>query len=562
MLENQKKNLITEGSRHLGYSSRRSLESDLASCLKEAVSSDFAGRIAFRVHGFGTFEVVYNDIDLSVDFSPESPGFRKGYDWPIESDCARPVALIRSDGGESSPSARRVVYGREVFGELSWQACARPDQEAFQKCFQRLAHRLALHIHRDRLRHFSRRFLNQELALVGTSEELERVEDFVECASLVDLPVLVDGEFGTEKVQVVCALHYASRARGGPLVEIRCSSQQPTSSPGPSRWFEQAEGGTLFLNGLDDLHPELQARLPDFLESRVSQWIGRAKNEPRAVRVIASTTQDLRKLVEQHRFSRVLFAELNFLTVRVPPLRKRRRDIPDLVHYICGKYGQSADGQTIDHEALELLNAYDWPQNVFEMEWVLGRLIAMRGDRNIRAKDVAELAPGLIESLSADQSRGRQSVDGESRLPMAAAMNREDGGVDSVSVEWLANAIIEGELGELGNIHISVSRALKHIGENFQDEITLGELAGAAGVSPSHLCYLFKSTLGITFKTLLGMVRIEKAKQLLLENAQHRITDISLDVGFGDLSHFEKTFKRMLKVSPREYRRRMGELSA
>ena len=130
-----------------------------------------------------------------------------------------------------------------------------------------------------------------------------------------------------------------------------------------------------------------------------------------------------------------------------------------------------------------------------------------------------------------------------------------------MSVEWLAKAIVEGELGELESTHISVRRALKHIGQNFQEEITLGELAGAAGVSPSHLCYLFKSSLGITFKTLLGMVRIEKAKQLLIKNAQHRITDISLEVGFGDLSHFEKTFKRMLKVSPREYRRqRMGEL--
>lgn len=151
--------------------------------------------------------------------------------------------------------------------------------------------------------------------------------------------------------------------------------------------------------------------------------------------------------------------------------------------------------------------------------------------------------------------RARKSV-----VATAAPRGNRSSDSDNMSVEWLAKAIVEGELDELGRMHVSVSRALKHIGKNFQDEITLGELAGAAGVSPSHLCYLFKSSLGITFKTLLGMVRVEKAKQLLVENTQYRITDISLDVGFGDLSHFEKTFKRMLKVSPREYRRRMGEL--
>ncbi len=486
-----------------------------------------------------------------------------GIDWPIEREGGQAASCYRQGGGDPNPDAVLVVYGDEVLGELSWYGQSASDPSTSTEDFEQLAHQLAHRIHRNRLLYFSGQFLKRELALVGVSEELARVEDFIERAASVDLPVLIDGEFGTEKVQVACALHYASRARSGPLVEIRCLSQQPGSTPDPSEWFEQAVDGTLLLNGLDDLHPEIQARVSEFLESRVGQWIGNGMERAPAVRLISTATRDLRELMEQGRFSEALFAELNFLTVRLPPLRKRRCDIPHLTRYILERSAHPDGDEAIESGAMELLSVYDWPQNVFELERVMGRLLAMRGRSAIRHQDIVNIAPRLVvEDSQPDHARGRQASHGRpSEVLATAGSGHADGDIDSVSVEWLAKAIVEGELGELKRMHISVRRALEYIGQNFQEEITLGELADAAGVSPSHLCYLFKSSIGITFKTLLGMVRVEKAKQLLVENLQHRITDISLDVGFGDLSHFEKTFKRLLKVSPREYRRRrMGEL--
>ena len=106
----------------------------------------------------------------------------------------------------------------------------------------------------------------------------------------------------------------------------------------------------------------------------------------------------------------------------------------------------------------------------------------------------------------------------------------------------------------LEGFHPGLQKALKYLSLNYCQEITLSLLSSNAFISPSHLSFLFKSTLSISFKPLLAGMRIERAKQILKGKPNSRITDVSLEVGFGDLSHFEKIFKRLTGMTPRDFK--------
>jgi len=520
-----------------------------------------------RIEGLGTIRS--NDGgELSTRSQLEENGDSS---WPLKSSSTK--SRRRISASEDPPNCVPVAYSGETLGHLCWESPSGHDSpKAADDFHTRLARRLALQVHRFKLRAYTERALSRELALIGASEALHEVEECLERVANLELPVLIEGEFGTEKLQVACAVHFSGPHREGPLVEICCAAERADGASDPGEWFERAGGGSLFLNGIDELHPDLLARLPRFLESRVNQWIG---EEPRdhGVRVIASTTRDLRELAESGRFSPHVYAELAFLLIRLAGIRDRGEDIRHLGQYILHKH-LGRGWEAVEPPALEAILAYDWPHNVFEMERVLARLAAMRPDSTIRLEDLQEFAPRLADVSRAKPST-RQTDEPETpsqrighgrtlngkrkgvgRPALRSTPNGNGSGPDGVQPEQLAKGILEGDLDDLEHSHAGVRRALEFIGSNYQDEIKLSELAGAAHVSPSHLCYLFKSTLGVTFKTMLGMTRIEKAKRLLVDEPENRITDISLEVGFGDLSHFEKTFKRLVKVNPREYRRR------
>lgn len=127
--------------------------------------------------------------------------------------------------------------------------------------------------------------------------------------------------------------------------------------------------------------------------------------------------------------------------------------------------------------------------------------------------------------------------------------------VRRVVQQWVL-AVVHKDLSITRKLHPNLQKALAYLSENFSEQVSLGQLAKHACISPSHLAYLFKSAFGVSFKPFLGKVRIEKAKQLLVEEAPVRITNVALDVGFMDLSHFEKLFKRIVGMNAREYRRR------
>lgn len=448
-----------------------------------------------------------------------------------------------------------IEYGGEYLGALEWTAVERGDDIAFDtSLLHDLAWCIACQLNRRRLRADTSARLGREFILVGVSDDIHRLEYYIDRAARVDLPTLVCGEFGTEKLQVACAIHFSGRQREGPFVELRCATLHAgTAESALSDRFSEAQGGTLFLNGIDELQPEPQAWLLRLIESRVGQWIDYGGGQ--TVRLIASTIGDLHQQVEAGTFSEALCAELGFLTIKVPPLRVRPDDLRYLIEYTLTHHNGAAG--ECDADVLAAFDAYDWPQNLFELERIMRRLVVMGRSQRICLEDLEELAPQIVSGAAphvASSTAGAAEAHGKAehksgQFPLMV-------GDDNLLIEQVARRVLSGEFDDLKYWHAGVLRALRYIGEHYADAMTLSELADAAYVSPSHLCYLLRSTLGVTFKGILGLVRIERAKQLLVDESERRITDISLHVGFGDLSHFEKTFKRNVNVSPREYRRR------
>jgi AraC-like DNA-binding protein len=154
------------------------------------------------------------------------------------------------------------------------------------------------------------------------------------------------------------------------------------------------------------------------------------------------------------------------------------------------------------------------------------------------------------------------SVEAESayQVVQASAIQVEESAAevnvrDITSLGDLPSKLADHDYSDLHTHEIGVQRALRYVGNHYTEEISLGRLARESYISASHLSFLLKRSLGVPFKSLLAAVRIRRAQQLLALS-EHSITEISLEVGFGDLSHFERTFKRIVGTNPREYRRR------
>jgi AraC-like DNA-binding protein len=116
-------------------------------------------------------------------------------------------------------------------------------------------------------------------------------------------------------------------------------------------------------------------------------------------------------------------------------------------------------------------------------------------------------------------------------------------------------AALDSDGQAINGLHGALARALHHLGRNYAEPIALDTLAGHSNISPSHLSFLFRSEIGIPFKTLLCHIRIHQACSLLSRDDRRTVTDIALSVGFSDLSYFEKSFRRIVGQSPREFRR-------
>jgi formate hydrogenlyase transcriptional activator len=235
--------------------------------------------------------------------------------------------------------------------------------------------------------------------LTGDSPAMKAVRLAVQQVAPTDSTVLILGESGTGKELVARAIHQLSPRRDRLLVAVNCAALAPGviaselfgHEPGaftgavrrrPGR-FELAHQGTIFLDEVGELPPETQVMLLRVLQERSVERVGGTEPVPLDVRVVAATHRDLAAAQREGRFRPDLFFRLNVFPIRVPPLRERRADIPDLVRHFLLAFGRRL-GKTVNHVSpatLTLLAEYPWPGNVRELENLVERaMIITQGD--------------------------------------------------------------------------------------------------------------------------------------------------------------------------------------
>ena len=221
--------------------------------------------------------------------------------------------------------------------------------------------------------------------LVGHAPEMEKLYRIIAKAAHSTHPVLILGESGTGKELVARSIHYSGPYRDKPFIPVDCGSLVPTlieselfgyvrgAFTGAVRAKEgllaTAEGGTVFLDEVGELPVDLQAKLLRAIQEKEIRPVGGTRAVPINVRILAATNRDLEQAVAQGTFRRDLYFRLNVLTLRIPPLRERKQDIPLLIGNVLDRINSATQAQhALGDDALRLMLAYDWPGNVRELE--------------------------------------------------------------------------------------------------------------------------------------------------------------------------------------------------
>jgi formate hydrogenlyase transcriptional activator len=231
--------------------------------------------------------------------------------------------------------------------------------------------------------------------IVGSSETLGKVLRQVAKVAPSDCTVLILGETGTGKELIARAIHKQSKRADRAFIGVNCAAIPPSliaselfghekgAFTGATQRrlgrFESANGGTIFLDEVGDLPPEIQVALLRVLQEREIERVGGNKSIPVDVRVLAATHCDLNALAAEGQFREDLLYRLNVVPIEIPPLRERAADIPLLAEYFINRFGKRAGKKfrTIDRKSLKLFEAYGWPGNVRELQNVIERAVIL-----------------------------------------------------------------------------------------------------------------------------------------------------------------------------------------
>jgi DNA-binding NtrC family response regulator len=247
---------------------------------------------------------------------------------------------------------------------------------------------------------------------------MRKVYDQVEKVLESEITVFIAGESGTGKELVSKAIHYASLRSDGPFIDVNCAAipeglQESelfghekgaftgavATHPGK---FEQASGGTIFLDEVGEMSPSAQARLLRVLQERVLQRVGGTDTIELDVRVISASNRDLASMVEEGSFRQDLYYRLVVFPITLPPLRDRREDIPALVEHFLEKHARDAGKRVtrVEARAMEAMASHGWPGNVRELENVIHRTLLVSSGLELTLED---LPPGIGDDAAAPQ---------------------------------------------------------------------------------------------------------------------------------------------------------------
>jgi PAS domain S-box-containing protein len=353
-------------------------------------TSLYINQAALDYHGLTLQE--WRSADLDRLFHPQdaermrrehAAKFRGGSPYELE------VRLRRKDG-QYRWFAFRYNPVRDEQGHLKRWYAAASDIEDRKQAEQRL------HDENVNLREeIDRAFMFEEI--VGASPALQNVLSSIVKVAPTDSTVLITGETGTGKELIARAIHKHSQRSGQAFISVNCASI-PSSLIASELFghergaftgavqrrqgrFEMAHSGTIFLDEVGELPAETQIALLRVLQERQFERVGGNRIIPTDVRVIAATNRDLTEAIAAGTFRADLFYRLNVFPIEVPPLRKRKEDIPMLVEYFVKRYAEKTGKQIskIDNNTLELCQSYPWPGNIRELQNIVERSVILCG---------------------------------------------------------------------------------------------------------------------------------------------------------------------------------------
>jgi len=242
--------------------------------------------------------------------------------------------------------------------------------------------------------------------IIGRSPAMQEIFGTISRVAPTRATVLLCGESGVGKDLIARAIHYHSPRRDRPFVKINCTAipenlmeselfgyekgaftGATSSKPGK---FEQADGGTVFLDEIGDVPPSIQVKLLRILQEREFERLGSNKTRQIDVRVLAATNADLRAALEEGRFREDLYYRLNVMPINIPPLRERKEDIPFLAEHFVRKFSKELGSPVtcISSGAMQKLLEYHWPGNVRELENVIERSLVLCSGQTLEAADI------------------------------------------------------------------------------------------------------------------------------------------------------------------------------
>ncbi len=306
--------------------------------------------------------------------------------------------------------------------------------------------------------------------IVGISPKLQSVFRTIMKVAPVDATVLIEGESGTGKELVARAVHRRGLRAQGPFVAVNCGAIPHSlfeaeffgyergaftdASQARAGRFEQAQGGSIFLDEISEMPLDTQVKLLRALQDREVSRLGGRHPIKLDLRVIAATNADLKSAVEKGRFREDLYYRLNVVKIMLPSLRERREDIPLITDYLLERFKREL-GLKVNHitsEAQQILSAYDWPGNVRELENIICSAMILCEGNVISARDLPRRIRGEVEeapvpnAVSASQSRDN------SKLPLSEMVKE--------ATEKIETMIITTQLAEMKGNRTATAESL------------------------------------------------------------------------------------------------------
>ena len=399
---------------------------------------------------------------------------------------------------------------------------------------------------------------------IGESPALKKTRNIIQRLSRSTLPILINGPSGTGKVIAAKQIHDQSGNPQTPFIDIQCELYQTKRLDYTAvELLTMAKGGSLYLKNIDKLNTYDLSIIKDF-------WL----KSDNGIRLIASIRSQLQPYLTSNdilypvKESSTQWFNFHSLPIELPALINRREDIRALV-------SRTASSSTTDHKpnvstnriaalfsqcAWYCLENFDWPGNVKQLTRCIEKLLFLSPHMEVTA-DILKLHFPMMSKTNHTRPQPQEhhsTLDSKDNTKNVVALRKEK--LNTRREQNNDEHHYKPSMKDLPiDVPISVSKAFYFIRNNFTDKITMADVADIACISEPHLSFLLKKHLGQSFKQLLIEKRIEYAIQLLTHSPDRQVTLICNDAGFSDLSHFEKTFKRMVGVSPGRYRKERAQ---